>query len=353
MRKADDSTSTTHNRLDSAAAPRTTDRMPFPAPDQGCGPREENPPPFLTMGELLAEPEESERWLVEGIVPCGALTLVSAAPKAGKSTATRCLSVAVATGRPWLGRDTTRGRVLYLCLEDKRPEVRRHFAAMDAPKDDSIHCFIDRWPPSHATEQLRTWVDEFKPRLVVIDPLFRFLRVDDVSNYARVSRAFDPLIDLARKSGAALVLTHHQRKSGGSDGSETLGSQAIFGSVDNAIFIYRDADSRQMRTQVRIGEDIARTAIQLDAHGWVCLVGAGAPAREQTIADEIVSALGDPHTGSMRLEQLHTAVGRRSEDIDRALERLVDRGLVQRTGRGRKGDPYRFESGRAVRAVGD
>ena len=47
-------------------------------------------PSLVTVGELLAEPEESERWLVEGIVPSGGLTLVSAAPKVGKSTATRC-----------------------------------------------------------------------------------------------------------------------------------------------------------------------------------------------------------------------------------------------------------------------
>ena len=138
------------------------------------------------------------------------------------------------------------------------------------------------------------------------------------------------------------MLTHHQRKSGGTDGNETLGSQAIFGSVDNTIFLYRDGDCRHMRTQVRIGEDIARTAIRLDAHGWVHLVGAGAPAREQTIEAAVVSALGDARTASMGVDEVRAVVRRRSEDVDRALERLVERGAVRRTGRGHKGDPYRF-----------
>ena len=73
------------------------------------------------------------------------------------------------------------------------------------------------------------------------------------------------------------MLTHHHRKSGGAHGNEMLGSQAIFGSVDNAVFLYRDGDRRFMRTQVRIGEDMARTEIRLDANGWVHLAGAGAP----------------------------------------------------------------------------
>ena len=342
MKLEDDSPSVPFRRLESHTPPPRPNELRFPAPDLGSARQEENPPSFVTMRALLDEPEESERWLVDGIVPSGALTLVSAAPKVGKSTATRCLAVAIATGRPWLGRHTARGPVLYLCHEDKRAEVRRHFAAMGAPRDDSIHCFIDRLAPSHATEQLGAWVAALKPCLVVIDPLFRFLCVDDVSDYARVSRAFDPLIDLARASGAALVLTHHQRKSGGTDGNETLGSQAIFGSVDNTIFLYRDGDRRHMRTQVRIGEDIARTAIRLDAHGWVHLVGAGAPVREQAIEAEIVSALGDARTESMGVDEVRAAVGRRSEDVDRALARLVERRAVRRTGRGHKGDPYRF-----------
>ena len=340
MKPTDDSTNVPHEGRDCETPPPRADGMRFRAPDPVSAHREENPPPFVTMGQLLDEPEESERWLVEGIVPCGALTLVIGAPKAGKSTATRCLGVAVATGAPWLGRNTTRGSVLYLCLEDKRAEVRRHFAAMGAPKDDSIRCFIDRLPPLGAAEQLGAWVDALKPRLVVIDPLFRFLRVEDVSDYARVSRAFDPLIDLARNSGVALVLTHHQRKSGGTDGNETLGSQAIFGSVDNTLFLYRDGDKRSMRTQVRIGEDIARTAIRLDGNGWVSL--ADAPEREKSIDAEVLDVLGDSTPAPLRRQDVHDIVGRRAEDVDAALERLVREGLVQRTGRGQKGHPYRF-----------
>ena len=348
MKTAENSTTVAdaaaHELIDSPTSPQPKeDGISFPVPDLGSGPPEGRPWPLASMAELLAEPEESEDWLVEGIVPCGGLTMVSADPKVGKSTATRCLAVAIATGRPWLGRNTTRGPVLGLCLEDKPSVVRRHFAAMSAPSDNSIHCYINRMPPSDATAQLRAWVDAFNPRLVVIDPLFRFLRVDDVSDYGRVSRAFDPLIDIARHSGAALVLTHHHRKSAGAHGNEMLGSQAIFGSVDNAVFLYREGDRRSMRTQVRIGEDIARTEIRLDENGWVHL--ADAPQRDHMIDEEIIAALGDSRTDSMRLDQVHTAVGRRAEDVDRALERLEKQDRVNRTGQGRKRDPYRFELG--------
>ena len=110
----------------------------------------------MSVADLLCEPPEAERWLVDGIVPCGALTLVSAAPKVGKSTPMRCLSMAVARGRPWLGRPAVQGPVLYLCLEDKRSEVRRHYAAMGAQPSDPIYLYIDRLAPHHAMEHVST-----------------------------------------------------------------------------------------------------------------------------------------------------------------------------------------------------
>ena len=292
----------------------------------------------VSVADLLREPPEAERWLVDGIVPCGALTLVSAAPKVGKSTAMRCLSVAVARGWPWLGRRTVQGPVLYLCLEDKRSEVRRHYAAMGAQPSDPIYLYIDRLAPDHAMEHVSTCIEDLKPSLVIVDPLFRFLRVADVSDYAQVCRAFDPLIDVARHSRAAIVLTHHQRKSGGPDGNETLGSQAIFGSVDNTIFLYRQDQHREMRTQVRIGEDIPRTAITLDEDGWVSLGGSCA----RSIDVQILQALKNSHPSEMSLCEVRTAMGRRAEDVNRALEQLVQRRLVERTGGGHKGSAYRF-----------
>ena len=184
-------------------------------------------------------------------------------------------------------------------------------------------------------------VHEMAPRLVVIDSLFRLLRVRDASNYAAVIQAFDPLIAVARGSDTAMVFTHHQRKGGGTDGEEILGSQAIFGSIDNAVLLSRRGTQRTIRTQVRIGEDMPPTAIVLDKNGYVSLAGAHRECRAQRIDDDIVRCLAD--TGvSMTIGAIRRAVGHRTEDVNQALARLTDERCVARTGRGRKADPYQF-----------
>ena len=111
----------------------------------------------VSLVTLLAESDTAERWVVDGIIPTGGLTLVCAAPKAGKSTAMRCLALAVARGDDWLGRRTTQGPVLYLCLEDKRSEVRRHYAKMSAEPGEPIEFNLAGrhramlWPDSYTT----------------------------------------------------------------------------------------------------------------------------------------------------------------------------------------------------------
>ena len=297
--------------------------------------------PRVSLATLLAEPETAERWVVDGIIPSGGLTLVSAAPKVGKSTAMRCLALAVARGDAWLRRKTTQGPVLYLCLEDKRSEVRRHYAEMGAQGSEPIEFIFDRTPPRNAMARLVHHVHEMAPRLVVIDSLFRLLRVRDASNYAAVIQAFDPLIALARGSDTAMVFTHHQRKGGGTDGEEILGSQAIFGSIDNAVLLSRRGTQRTIRTQVRIGEDMPPTAIVLDKNGYVSLAGAHRECRAQRIDDDIVRCLADSGV-SMTIGAIRRAVGHRAEDVNQALARLTDERCVARTGRGRKADPYQF-----------
>ena len=60
------------------------------------------------------------------------------------------------------------------------------------------------------------------------------------------------------------------------------------------------------------------------ANGWVRR--SPAPVREQAIEADIITALGDsqaPSMGFVVRHEVHTAVRRRSEDVDQALKRRV------------------------------
>lgn len=52
--------------------------------------------------------------LIEGVVASGSITLLTGAPKSGKSFIAQSMAHAVATGTPWFGHPVERGAVLYL-----------------------------------------------------------------------------------------------------------------------------------------------------------------------------------------------------------------------------------------------
>jgi putative DNA primase/helicase len=91
------------------------------------------------LGDLLIEPEEKLAWLLADKLPAGGISVLCAKPKVGKSTLARCLSLAVANGEPFFNCATTKGPVIYLALEEKRGEVRRHFADLGATGDEEIY----------------------------------------------------------------------------------------------------------------------------------------------------------------------------------------------------------------------
>src|SRR5262249_46295895 len=70
---------------------------------------------LLTLADLdnLPDPE----WLVDGLVGQNALVVLFGPPGVGKSFLALDLALSIATGRPWLGRKTTQGGVVYVYAE--------------------------------------------------------------------------------------------------------------------------------------------------------------------------------------------------------------------------------------------
>ena len=105
-------------------------------------------------------------------LPRGGFSICAAKPKVGKSTLARNLAVAVSQGREFFGRATTQGRVIYLCLEEKRAEVARHFRQMKA-SGQNIIIHTGR-TPDDMLDALEAASIEHSPALVIMT-LYRVL----------------------------------------------------------------------------------------------------------------------------------------------------------------------------------
>lgn len=308
-----------------------------------------NPGKFVTLQALLAEPEPSVPWVVEGRLQVGGFSLLVARPKAGKSTNARELCLNVARGEPWLGQDTTKGRVLYCGFEEKRSEVARHFRMMGACDDDLL-VFTDM-PGRGFMAELEHAIETHRPVLVVLDGLFRLIRVADASDYVQMSRGLEPLLDLARRRNTHILATHHSPKSDEStDG--VLGSTAIFGTVDCLLRIRLGAsEARTMTSVQRYGTNLRETILHLDeATGRT---SAGGLKCDQTVArlsDALLEALSRGDTVKEG-DLMDSVVGRRSLKYQ-ALRLLREAGKVTRLGKGGKGDAFRYQFGFPIPGAG-
>jgi RecA-family ATPase len=101
---------------------------------KACGlglPDEERKKPYI---QLMTQPEDwftsrapPLEFLVEGLLPRGAVAMNIAEPATGKTVLMTKLGFHVAMGLDFLGRKTQQGTVAYVALEDRLPMLRRRF----------------------------------------------------------------------------------------------------------------------------------------------------------------------------------------------------------------------------------
>lgn len=295
---------------------------------------------LLPLDELLALPEEVHEYIWEDILIRGGFSIISGKPKSGKSTLMRCLAASIKDGRSFLGKSTKKGKVLYLCLEERRAEVVDHFRRMDVVGGDLlIHAGST---PENVLAELLEAIEEHQPVFVVIDPMSRVLRARDFNDYAQMSRAFEPIIDMARTTGAHILCLHHDGKSGRSGGDALLGSTAIFGAVDSHIQVKRKEGLRTVSSTQRYGVDLAETVFELDPDtGWISASGTVADVNLSKAQDAVLEVLSDG-------EELAASVikdritGLSNGVIAKALKVLEEAGKVGTMGEGKRGKPRVF-----------
>ena len=292
------------------------------------------------LGDLLAEPEEETEWLVEGMLPTGGLSLLVAKPKVGKSTLARTLALAIARGERFLERETAQGPVIHLALEEKKSQLVNQYRALGGTEDDEILIFADT-APKDAVRLLEEAVILYQPRLVIVDTVQRLIRVSEVKDYGKVIAALEPILTMARKHGAHLMLLHHSPKAVCEAIDAAIGSTGWAGTVDTIMVMKRTQDLRTLATVQRYGEDLPETVLVADDTGSVSVGGTRQDHDKQRTAEAVIEFLAR-HPGSDQTEIRSGVDGHSTALIREAITSLHDAGRVRREGAGKKGDPHRY-----------
>ncbi len=294
---------------------------------------------LVSAAELLAEESEPLRWIWEPFLPEGTLALLAAFMKVGKSTFAYALAVAVAQGRDFLGYQTTSGGVAILAVEEHPRDVLRRLRRFGLRDTDALWVHrgeLRNFPETIA--KLETSIRAERIKLVIVDTVARFWNLNDENNNAEMERQVSPLLDLAHRTGAVVLLVHHERKTGGEGGRGIRGGSALLGLVDQAFTLTRPAGpatpQRVLEAVGRYSETTpSRTTFKLDGNVYERLPTPGREAAREAVGAAL----------SIVLQSTACLAGKTGYTKKVVKQALVDLGSqVVREGEGVKGDPYGY-----------
>lgn len=298
---------------------------------------------IITEAELMNSNEPDLAWIVDGLLFAGGFSLLTGRPKSGKTTLARNLAVKLAHGEDFLGRTTKQSKVLIVALEEHRAGFKAEWERMNRATDDRVTFSIGM--PEDMSELYRRLAVSVKAGqydLVIIDHLGHVARTDDLNDYAKTRTALDPYRQLARQSGAHVMLLHHSKKQGGDYGGEALGSTAITGLVDTALMIGFTGERREIYSINRHGEALEKTLLEFDAVRGA--VDIGKTIREERASERDSEVWGwlDDQSEPVNANQIAQGVNMAKKTLLPSLRRLVKRGDIESTGTGKRGDPILY-----------
>ena len=304
--------------------------------------RAERPFKPLTMRELLVGPDEPTPWLWRPYLAADMFAILTGYAKVGKDTFAWPLAIAVSRGFPFLGLPTTRTRVLVLAIEESPRTVRRRLRAEQVTGLDT-NLFV--WPyrlKASRLDEIRRFMIENRIGLIVVSTLARFWACKNENDAAEVEKHAEPLLDLARETGCAVLVIHHDGKSDTAKGSR--GSSALPALVDLHLSLKRASDDptdpkrrlwvEGVREEDTVPPKVITITWDREVREWTVLAGGGARV-PNTISDvdKIKKALREAGT-PLSSEELQNKTGLSRERVRAMAEgkgiRVVGKGPATR-----------------------
>jgi hypothetical protein len=179
----------------------------------------------LDVASLLASPPPPIQWAWRGYIEAGTLTVLHGDGGLGKSHLALGLARATIQGGYFLHRPTRRGRVMVIDGENGLDEIARRLHGWDFGQHAESIAYLRADAPildPADMSALRREVTEAAAGLVILDGQ-RALWPGDEREAIEVVRLYQALYhQVAEPTGAAVLLLHHDNKSGGFSGSTAI-----------------------------------------------------------------------------------------------------------------------------------
>jgi hypothetical protein len=306
------------------------------------GQHRSKPSGFRTVEDYLSEVKAraTRKTYWQGILREGEISLLVGRAMAGKSTFACALTRALHSGIQLLDRECARVKVGYMALERNGATVARLLGAWELAEV----LFLDEIPEMPLTELaefLEAEITKHALKVVIVDHLQNLVRVGDANDYSAVSKALGPIQKLAKKTGTHLMLLHHQPKTRREGEIDAMGSEAYRATADALIEATAHNGAHFIRAQVRGEADLPKTrlTVNLETGKGESIDACKAEVNEAiaSIADYL-KMQHEPLTADV----IQEAVGLKRAAVRAALKAGGEAGTLNRTGSGKRGDPFLF-----------
>ena len=301
-----------------------------------------------------------QRFLIDGSVPLGVVSILAAMGDTGKGMMTLDLALSVATGRPravsvspeptaFGGAVRAFGAAVLLTAEDDEGEVHRRLERLDPerlrlgrperlivvplPNAGGPIPLVTSGPDGPmATEHFTKVRDQIVRitdlKLVVLDPLSSFIHADVNADPAAGSFATGLLASFATETGAAVIVAHHMRKPQGNRPITTVeqardavrGTSAIVDGVRLVYALWPAPRDHQRYVFKTLDEKPVRNAVFQGA-----VVKANGPA-DRTIRTYLRAPTGLPVDVTRRLRERRMAAAELTESLVASIARAAENG---------------------------
>jgi hypothetical protein len=194
-------------------------------------------------------------------------------------------------------------------------------------------------------EILKNWVDKIKPDLVVLDPIYKFLRFADENSHSSMRTVFDRLDEL-KAMGCAILIVHHNRKAApGETGSTSMGTARGAGWeewADSIIALRRDNTNKnrvKMSFELRNAEEPPDIVVDRDPETmWGVMTEIAADRRQKVttldVRDALLSLGGQAGSKTELCQTLMDRYGISDRTAETRIDMAVEEGLIQFGGSG-------------------
>jgi hypothetical protein len=215
----------------------------------------------VPVGEFSNGPEPE--WIVDGVLPRAELAVVYGESGCGKSFFVTDMSLAIARGVSWQGRETKQGKVVYICGESpggfrKRFRAYAHHHGLKLRDLDQEMFLIGNAPNLLETKDVSELCAELRVlgplKLIVVDTLARATPGANENSGEDMGKALKRCQVIHQATGALVVLVHH---SGKDQSRGARGWSGIRAATDTEIEITRLGGTQRRATlsKQRDGED--------------------------------------------------------------------------------------------------